>query len=237
MRFIDQFKVIILDMGHTFMFEVDKFGNDQNYYQTYRNVGGSSLQPDEVQFHMQNFFQKLHSAYQSPQCYKNFGSIDRFLDDYISESSLPSQEKERILKVFAEHERGKIPQSYANAIHRLHQTHTLAIISNIWSHKSAFEPILKKEGLFELFEEIIWSSQTPYIKPAPELFEMALEKLKMQPQQTLYVGDNPKRDIVGATSVGMPVVYIENKRRPLGPDHPRPTRIISDLTQLDSLLI
>lgn len=54
----------------------------------------------------------------------------------------------------------------------------------------------------------------------------------MPPERVVYVGDNPQRDIIGAKSLGMATVWIENKARPLTPEIPRPDLIITDLTQL-----
>ena len=39
-RFIDGFDIILLDMGSTFMFDVDRFSADEDFGATYRTVGG-----------------------------------------------------------------------------------------------------------------------------------------------------------------------------------------------------
>ena len=39
-------------------------------------------------------------------------------------------------------------------------------------------------------------------KPAPEMYRVALERLKMTPEQTLVIGDRLETDIVGAQSLG-----------------------------------
>ena len=46
----------------------------------------------------------------------------------------------------------------------------------------------------------------PFIigKPAPEMYRVALERLKMTPKQTLVIGDRLETDIVGAQSLGCP---------------------------------
>ena len=42
-RFIDQFSVLLLDMNGTFMFGEDRFGEGEDFYRTYRALGGRRL--------------------------------------------------------------------------------------------------------------------------------------------------------------------------------------------------
>ncbi|MCK4635104.1 MAG: HAD family hydrolase, partial [Candidatus Aenigmarchaeota archaeon] len=46
-------------------------------------------------------------------------------------------------------------------------------------------------------------SETGEKKPSKKPFEMAIKKLKLKPDEILFVGENPERDIKGAKSVGM----------------------------------
>ena len=50
-RFIDQFDVVLLDMSHTFMFDVDRFSDTEDYAATYRQVGGNLLSDEENTSH------------------------------------------------------------------------------------------------------------------------------------------------------------------------------------------
>ncbi len=40
-------------------------------------------------------------------------------------------------------------------------------------------------------------------KPSRRIYEIACERLKVQPQQCLYVGDGSSKELTGAASVGM----------------------------------
>ena len=42
-RFIDDYAVILLDMGNAFMFGCDRFGPNIDYYSLYQELGGGSL--------------------------------------------------------------------------------------------------------------------------------------------------------------------------------------------------
>lgn len=59
------------------------------------------------------------------------------------------------------------------------------------------------------FDFIIATSEYMYRKPNKRIFELALEKAEMQPEEVWYIGDQYQCDIVGAKEAGLfPVWYI-----------------------------
>ena len=59
------------------------------------------------------------------------------------------------------------------------------------------------------FEFIIATSEYMYRKPNKHIFELALEKAELQPEEVWYIGDQYQCDIVGANAAGLfPVWYI-----------------------------
>jgi putative hydrolase of the HAD superfamily len=50
---------------------------------------------------------------------------------------------------------------------------------------------------------IFISDQVGISKPNPKLYRYALEKLGLEPEEVMYVGDNPVNDVVPAKEVGM----------------------------------
>ncbi len=61
----------------------------------------------------------------------------------------------------------------------------------------------KSLGLDSYFDFTIYSSEFPFRKPHPSIFQLALERLGLPPEETLYVGDNLAADVVGSAAVGM----------------------------------
>jgi len=58
------------------------------------------------------------------------------------------------------------------------------------------------------FEFILATSDYIFRKPNPRIFDLALEKAELQPQEVWYIGDNYDCDIFGARNAGMyPVWY------------------------------
>ena len=83
----------------------------------------------------------------------------------------------------------------------------LGLISNThWR----FLPSLRKQ-FKEFFDVITLSYEHGYIKPHPSIFMTTLEKLKVNPNQSLHVGDDPIADIQGARSVGMRTVFVKRR--------------------------
>jgi FMN phosphatase YigB (HAD superfamily) len=231
-RFIDRFDAILLDMGNTFMFDVDRFGEDEDYYATYRDFGGRILSREEVRAPITEVLDRMLVAARDPARVDDFGEVSRFLRESSAAFELPPPEVELIVKVFARHELGTIPEGHIDALRRLRKTHPLGLVSNVWSPSHFCESALEKVGIRDLFSVRVWSSDYLSIKPSARLFQIALNAFPVDPARVVYVGDNPKRDIAGAKAMGMAAVWIKNDMRPLTPEIPMPDHVVSDLTRL-----
>ncbi len=62
---------------------------------------------------------------------------------------------------------------------------------------------LAEMNLSDYFDIVVALDDTKKLKPHPAPFRKAIQKLKISPEQILFVGDNPDRDIAGAHAVGM----------------------------------
>ena len=58
-------------------------------------------------------------------------------------------------------------------------------------------------GLDEFFDYVVTSEEAGADKPDKRPFEVALEKLQIEPENIWMIGDNPKSDMVGAGEMGM----------------------------------
>jgi putative hydrolase of the HAD superfamily len=67
-------------------------------------------------------------------------------------------------------------------------------------------------GLKQYFEVFISSEDSNYLKPNPEGFMLLAEKLKLKPDEILYIGNNYKYDIMGAVNAGLPAAFIGGRR-------------------------
>jgi HAD superfamily hydrolase (TIGR01662 family) len=66
---------------------------------------------------------------------------------------------------------------------------------------------MEEHGLLQYFPECrISAADVGYLKPHPAIFRAALDELKIDPVEAVFVGDNPIADIAGAQAVGMRAV-------------------------------
>ncbi len=87
-------------------------------------------------------------------------------------------------------------------------------------------------GLDPYFEFSIYSSEVPFRKPHPSIFQLALRRLQLQPEEVLFIGDNLNADIAGARGVGLPTAWINRKMDPAPVKNPPDY----SLRRLDELL-
>lgn len=62
-------------------------------------------------------------------------------------------------------------------------------------------------NLHHVFDVVVTYEDTGERKPSPAPFRCALERLQVEPDEVLMVGDWPERDLVGATQVGIRTVF------------------------------
>ncbi|MDA8087705.1 MAG: HAD family hydrolase [Nitrospiraceae bacterium] len=78
------------------------------------------------------------------------------------------------------------------------------------------EPELAMLGLESYFRSIILSSRIGHRKPDPRPFEAAMKELKVRPEDCIYIGDSPERDLQGARNAGIRCVLFGRGPGPFG---------------------
>lgn len=125
-----------------------------------------------------------------------------------------------------------VPRSgVIEAITQLSQQYQLGLISN---GKSPFqERNFTALGIAPLFESVIVSQAVGLRKPDPEIFLLGCQELRVSPQRTIYVGDNPISDINGAINAGLHTIFVTTS---LYPECKNAHGICSDLRKLPSIV-
>lgn len=123
---------------------------------------------------------------------------------------------------------GLFPDAVAS-LRRLRERYAVGLVSDAqWVFTEAELAIT---GLRDLFEVRVLSSRLGYKKPDPRLFTKALGVLHVAPENALYVGDNPSRDLVGARRAGIRCILF----RPSGNGtNERPDATISQHADLEA---
>lgn len=74
---------------------------------------------------------------------------------------------------------------------------------------------LERFGLAPHIEVEIYSADRNAWKPSPRVFNLALDALDASPESTLFVGDNPVDDVIGARNSGLGAVWITTGEYPI----------------------
>jgi len=110
----------------------------------------------------------------------------------------------------------------------------IGLISNTMWPGEFHRQEMARAGLLPYFDHILFSSDVGIWKPQPGIYQLCLEALDVSPAETVFVGDMPEHDIVGAQRVGMRGIYKRNDGNL--PGAVCPDAEISHLAELPALI-
>lgn len=91
----------------------------------------------------------------------------------------------------------------------------VGVLSNtIWTrdyHRSIFA----RDGVLDLIDGDVYSSEIDWAKPHPEAFRAAAEAVGVRPEACVYVGDRLFEDVHGPQQVGMRAVWVPHSDIPV----------------------
>lgn len=86
----------------------------------------------------------------------------------------------------------------------------VALVSN-WDVR--LRRLVEGMGIIGLFDTIVISTEVGCEKPDPRIFQIACERLAVQPAAAVHVGDHLREDIEGAKAAGVQAVFLDRKRK------------------------
>ena len=101
----------------------------------------------------------------------------------------------------------------------LRKVYRLGLLTN-FTHGPAAREIIDTLDLTPFFDVVLISGELGYRKPHPFVFHQLIERLGVEKDQILYVGDDPEPDITGAHKAGLqPVLttYVRDHNIPFIP--------------------
>ena len=113
---------------------------------------------------------------------------------------------------------------------RLSPRYRLGIVSNFYGNLDA---VCRETGLAPHLTAALDSSVVGAEKPDPRIFRSALEAVRAQAEETIFIGDSLARDMAGARGVGIPHVWLsaEGEQACCSSD-----RVIRRLAELEEVL-
>jgi putative hydrolase of the HAD superfamily len=101
----------------------------------------------------------------------------------------------------------------------------LAVVSN-WD--VSLHDVLERTALRRLVDAVVISAELGVGKPDPAIFRAALERLGVQPERAMHVGDSLEADVAGARAAGLEAVLVVRE----GAAAPAGVRVVSSLAEL-----
>ena len=91
----------------------------------------------------------------------------------------------------------------------------VGVLSNTLWTRQHHEDVFRRDGVLDLIDGAVYSSELPWTKPHPEAFRAALAAVGVaDPARAVFVGDRPFDDIHGAKEVGLRAVLVPHSTIP-----------------------
>ena len=96
------------------------------------------------------------------------------------------------------------------------------------------EPEMEMLNLAPFFKTRVLSSRIGFKKPDARLFNIAMERLATKPEESVYIGDNPQKDLVGAKKAGMKFILFRAENLSYGEF--KPDRCFNSYSELGKII-
>ena len=90
----------------------------------------------------------------------------------------------------------------------------VGVLSNTMWPRRHHEEVFERDGLLELIDAALYTSEMPVAKPHADAFHAIAEALGVDPVECVFVGDRLWDDIAGAQQVGMRTILIPHSTPP-----------------------
>ena len=88
------------------------------------------------------------------------------------------------------------------------------LLSNTHWPRERHEEWLARDGLLDLLDARVYTSDIDVMKPHARAFETLLQRLDVRPERAVFVGDRLWDDVFGAKQLGMRAIWIRNDEVP-----------------------
>jgi putative hydrolase of the HAD superfamily len=88
------------------------------------------------------------------------------------------------------------------------------LLSNTHWSRATHEDWLARDGLLDLLDARVYTSDLAHVKPHPDAFAALLDAVDVVPERAVFVGDRLWDDIYGAKQLGMRAVWVRNDAVP-----------------------
>jgi putative hydrolase of the HAD superfamily len=109
----------------------------------------------------------------------------------------------------------------------------VGVLSNTIWPREWHEGFFRRDGVLDLIDGDVYSSEIPWTKPSPRAFEAAMAAVGVEePGRCVYVGDRLFDDVWGAANAGMRTIHVPHSTIPaaqLGHSEGTPDAVVDRL--------
>lgn len=99
-----------------------------------------------------------------------------------------------------------VDEAVVTIVKTLKQRYKLALLSN---SAGSVRRLLKENNLEQYFDEVIISSEVGMVKPSPEIFKLALNRLGVTASETVFIDDNSNH-VQAAEKLGIKSIWFKS---------------------------
>ena len=125
-------------------------------------------------------------------------------------------------------------QEAVPVLEALSKKYKLELVSNFYGN---IRTVLEDFGISKFFPKIVESAVVGVRKPDPKIFSLGVEDLGLKPEEVVVVGDSYRKDIEPAIKLGCKAIWIKGKGWTAEEDAQTFPNTITDIRQLDTLLL
>jgi putative hydrolase of the HAD superfamily len=116
----------------------------------------------------------------------------------------------------------------------------VGVLSNTIWPREWHEDFFRRDGVLDLIDGAVYTSEVPWTKPAPEAFRAAMDAVgATDPSRCVYVGDRLYDDIWGAQHAGLKAIHVPHSVIPteqVGHSEGTPDAVAHQLADVPGLL-
>jgi len=116
----------------------------------------------------------------------------------------------------------------------------VGVLSNTIWPRAFHEAVFERDGVLELIDGDVYTSEIAWTKPSPHAFRAAMDAVGVSdPARCVYVGDRLFDDVWGAQHAGMRAVHVPHSRIPaeqVGHTEGEPDAVVRSLAELPDLI-
>ena len=116
----------------------------------------------------------------------------------------------------------------------------VGVLSNTIWPRSWHEGFFRRDGVLDLIDGDVYTSEVPWTKPSPHAFTAALDAVgATDPARCVYVGDRLFDDVYGAQNAGLRAIHVPHSRIPaeqVGHTEGEPDAVVARLADIEAVI-